>query len=66
MTPIKTYTTTIKVTFEAHEKENPRSIVKHMADYHNGMRGANLHTYSTVETLIEETDKRDYKKNSRR
>lgn len=54
MTPIKTYTAIIKVTFETHEKENPRAIAKHMADYHNGMRGANLHTYSIVETLIEE------------
>lgn len=54
MTPIKTYTATLKVTFEVHEKENPREIAKYMADYHNGMRGANLHTYSLVETLIEE------------
>lgn len=56
MTPIKTYTATIKVTFEVYEKENPRAIAKYMADYHNGMRGANLHIYSEVEALIEETD----------
>ena len=62
MTPIKTYTATIKVTFEAHEKENPRAIAKHMADYYNGMRGANLHAYGVMEKLIEETNKQDYKK----
>lgn len=56
MTPIKIYTATIKVTFEAHEKEDPHTIAKYMADYYNGMRGANLHTYSVMETLIEETN----------
>lgn len=62
MTPIKTYTAIIKVTFEAHEKENPRSIAKYMADYYDGMRGANLHVYSTVEKLTEETNKQDLEK----
>lgn len=56
MSPIKTYTATIKVTFDAHEKENPREIAKYMADYHNGMRGANLYAYSALEKLTEETD----------
>lgn len=54
MISIKTYTATIKVTFEAHKRENPRAIAKYMADYYNGMRGANLHTYSEIETLVEE------------
>ncbi|MDP2632771.1 MAG: hypothetical protein Q8P25_03540 [Candidatus Curtissbacteria bacterium] len=58
----KTYTATIKVTFEVYEKENPLTIAKYMADYHNGMRGANLHTYGVMETLIEETDEKNYKK----
>lgn len=62
MAPIKTYTATIKVTFEAHEKENPRVIAKHLADYHNGMRGANLHAYGVMETLIEETNKKTMNK----
>jgi len=66
MTPIKIYSATIKVTFEVHEKENPRSIAQDKADYHNSMRGANLHTYGTIETLIEETNERDYKNNSHR
>jgi len=51
MTPIKTYTATIKVTFEAYEKESPRLIAKNMADIHNGTRGANLYTYGVLETL---------------
>lgn len=59
MTAIKTYTATIKVTFETHKKENPRAIAKYMADYHNGMRGANLHTYSVVENIIEETNEQN-------
>lgn len=66
MMPIKTYTATIKVTFEAHEKENPRAIAKHIADCHNGMRGANLHAYGAIETLIEETNKQDYGKKLRK
>ena len=48
MTQIKTYSATIKVTFDAHEKENPRAIAKRMADCYNGMRGANLYTYSEL------------------
>ncbi len=56
MMPIKTYAATIKVIFEAYAKENPRLIAKNMADCHNGMRGANLHAYSVMETLVEETD----------
>lgn len=40
----KTYIATIEVTFEIHEKENPRLIAKHMAEYFNYMRGANLHS----------------------
>lgn len=62
MTPIKTYTTTIKVTFEVNEKENPRAIAKRMADYYNGMRGANLHAYGVMEKLIKETNKQEYGK----
>ena len=62
MTPIKTYTATIKVTFEAYEKENPRVIAKYMADYHNGMRGANLHVYGVMKKLIEETSEQNYGK----
>lgn len=54
MKPIKTYTATIKVTFEIHKEENPRVIAKHMADYYNGMRGANLHVYGAVENIAEE------------
>lgn len=56
MTSIKTYTATIKITFDAHKKENPRAIARYMADYHNGMRGVNLHTHSIMEKLIEETN----------
>lgn len=66
MAPIKTYTATIKVTFEAHEKENPRSIAKYMADYHNGMRGANLYAHSVLKTLIEETNKQAHGKKHRK
>jgi len=44
MTRTKTYIATIEVTFEAHEKENPRLIAKHMAEYFNYMRGANLYS----------------------
>lgn len=44
----KTYVATIEVTFEVSEKENPRSIAKHIADSHNGMRGANLRVYSEL------------------
>lgn len=53
----KTYIATIKVTFEIHEKENPRAIAKYMADYYNGTRGANLYAYSTLEKITEEIDK---------
>ena len=53
MTAIKTYTATIKVIFEAHEKEIPRLIAKDMANVLNGTRGANLYTYGVVETLAE-------------
>ncbi|MEK7117122.1 MAG: hypothetical protein AAB837_03085 [Patescibacteria group bacterium] len=53
MTQIKTYTATIKVTFDAYEKENPRLIAKGMADYYNGTRGANLYIYGVMEKLIE-------------
>lgn len=56
MTPTKTYTATIKVTFEAYENENPRVIAKHIADCCNGMRGANLYVYSVMKKLVEETD----------
>ena len=56
MMPIKTYTATIKITFETHEKENPRLIAKDMANIHNGTRGANLYTYSVVETLSEKIE----------
>lgn len=66
MTPIKTYTATIKVTFETHKKENPRNVAKYMADSHSGMRGANLHAYGVMESLIEETNKQDYKKKLRK
>lgn len=62
MTLIKTYTATIKVTFEAHEKENPRTIAKYMADYYNGMRGVNLHAYGVMEKLIKETNNQDLRK----
>lgn len=51
MTKIKTYTASIKITFDVHEKENPRMIAKGMSDYHNGMRGANLYTYGALEKL---------------
>ena len=44
----KTYTATIEVTFETHGKENPRSIAKHMANYFNGTRGANLYSYGEL------------------
>lgn len=44
MAQIKTYTATIEVTFETHEDENPRAIAKHMAEYFNCMRGANLYS----------------------
>ena len=54
MTQIKTYTATIKITFEVHKKENPRVIAKQMADYYNGMRGANLYSYGVMKTLTEE------------
>ena len=53
MIAIKTYTATIKVTFEAHAKESPRLIAKDMANIHNGTRGANLYTYGVIETLTE-------------
>lgn len=56
MTSIKTYTAIIKITFETHDKENPRAIVKNMASCFNNMRGANLHTYGEIEKLIEETN----------
>ncbi|MDP2632791.1 MAG: hypothetical protein Q8P25_03650 [Candidatus Curtissbacteria bacterium] len=56
MTPIKTYTATIKVTFEVHKKENPRAIAKYMANCFNGMREVNLHAYGVMEKLIEETN----------
>ncbi|MDP3965475.1 MAG: hypothetical protein Q8Q13_01620 [bacterium] len=56
MESIKTYTATIKVTFEAHEGENPRAIAKDIANFHNGMRGANLRTYGVMGKLIEESD----------
>ena len=56
MTAIKTYTATIKVIFEAHEKEIPRLIAKDMANVLNGTRGANLYTYSVVETLSEKIE----------
>jgi len=59
MTSIKTYTATIKVTFEAHGKENPRLIAKDMANVHNGMRGANLYTYGTMETLVKNIEPQD-------
>ena len=65
MTRIKTYIATIKVIFEAHEKENPRTIAKHMADYHNGMRGANLYTYGVMEELITETSEQDRREKPR-
>ncbi len=58
MATIKTYTATIKISFEAHEKENPRIIAKNIANYFNSMRGANLHTYGEIESLVEETNKR--------
>ncbi len=51
MTEIKIYTATIEVVFEAYEKENPRLIAKHMAEYFNFMRGANL--YSSGELISE-------------
>ena len=44
----KTYVATIEVTFEAYEKENPRSIAKYMAESHSGMRGANLYSYGEL------------------
>ena len=66
MTPIKTYTATIKITFETHEKENPHAIAKHMADYHNGMRGVNLHAYGVMEKLIKETNEQDHGKKLRK
>lgn len=61
MTPTKTYTAIIKVTFETHKKENPYIIAKYMADYYNGMRGANLHAYGVIEKVIEEDDKQHKK-----
>ena len=56
MVLIKTFTATIKITFDAHEKENPRLIAKSMANHHNGMRGANLYSYAKVEKIIKEVD----------
>ena len=56
MTAIKIYTATIKVIFEAHEKENPRLIAKDMANIHNGTRGANLCVYGVLKTLAEKTE----------
>ena len=56
MVLIKTFTATIKITFDAHEKENPRLIAKSMANHHNGMRGANLYSYGKVEKIIKEVD----------
>jgi len=56
MASIKTYIATIKITFETHEKENPRAIAKNMADCFNNMRGANLHSYGEIEKIIEETN----------
>lgn len=57
MTPIKTYTATVKITFDILEKEKPLAIAKDMASLHNGMRGANLYTYGVLENLAEENDK---------
>ncbi|MEK7664211.1 MAG: hypothetical protein AAB340_02105 [Patescibacteria group bacterium] len=54
MTQIKTYTTTIKITFDVHADENPRKIAKKMANYYNGMRGVNLYSYGIMENLKEE------------
>jgi len=56
MTSIKTYTAIIKITFETHEKENPRTIAKNMASCFSNMRGANLHSYGEIEKIIEETN----------
>jgi len=56
MNKIKTYTATIKVIFEAHEKEIPRLIAKDMANVHSGTRGANLYTYGELKTLTEKTE----------
>lgn len=53
---IKTYTATIKITFDIHEKEKPYLVAKRMADYHNGMRGANLYSYGKVEKIIKEVN----------
>ncbi len=47
----KTYTAAIEVTFEVHEKENPRAIAKHMAEYFNYMRGANLYSSGELERV---------------
>ena len=56
MKKTKTYIATIKVTFEAHEKENPRLIAKDMTNIHNGTRGANLCVYGVLKTLAEKTE----------
>lgn len=52
----KTYTATIKVTFEVWENENPRAIAKNMAASFNGMRGMNLHECGEMTKIIEEKD----------
>ena len=54
----KTYTATIKITFEVHEDENPRTIAKNMASCYNGMRGANLCVDGVMKKLVEETYKK--------
>jgi len=53
MTLIKTYTATIKITFDVLEEEKPLSIAKDIVELLNGMRGANLYSYSVLEKIEE-------------
>ena len=57
MTSIKTYTATIKITFDILEKEKPLSIARDIVELLNGTRGANLYTYSAIEKLEEKINK---------
>jgi len=54
---IKTYTAIVKITFKTLENKNPRVIAKNMANIYNCMRGLNLHTFGTVEKIVEELDR---------
>lgn len=64
MPKIETYTATIKIIFDVYERENPRAIAEHMADYYNCMRGANLYTCGTIEKLFKKPNERKIRKNN--